>query len=198
MRPLVGRTILSSLYLSIAPAAELLAQDVRVEVAAGAGFAGLRLAEAIQQPALDCNGQNVCTPASGFTDLVRNIRYVWRPALSPGVIFRFLMLSEKKQGDKSDDDVMIGLGAHMVFVPIDEGTRPLPSFTIHIGKKNTQVFGGVLLGSADDVVFPGNAKQIRVPSTNIPSLVRSNASEGPNFYFGIVIQGVSVTKPPTG
>jgi len=191
--------VLLIMYL-VADPRDARAIDIRVEVAAGAGFAGLKVAEAIQQPAVTCDDENVCTPKDGFVDLKRNTRYVWQPVISSGVVFRFIMLDDKrgKGGDKNgNDDVMIGLGAHMAFIPSGGGTRPLPAFTVHLGTRTTQVFGGFVLGSADDIKFPNNAEKITVPSDNIPDFVAKDSGSGPNFYFGVVLGGIAVKGPPS-
>jgi hypothetical protein len=158
---------------------------LNLEVAGSGGFSGFIEAEALQQPAYDCNTNDVCTAVPDSVDLVRNTRYVWQPALSVGLVFRY--------GRRSG--IGAGVGGHMVFVPNEGGTRPLPAFTIHVGSESHQLFGGLILGSSDAIQFPNGRDRFRVGSDSVPSFVRRNAGKGPNYFFGIVLEGKSLLGP---
>ncbi len=161
-----------------------------VEVAAGGGFVGARIAEVVSRPAVDCDAAGVCTPAPGFVDLLDDSRTVWRPALATGLILRWSM--EPNEEDK-DKKFGLGIGGQMVFTPQGDGTRLLPAVTVHAGTRGTQLFFGLVFGSTDRVRFPGGASSVRVADGLIPSFIQPHRRRDPNFFLGIVIEGAAVT-----
>jgi hypothetical protein len=191
LRSRAGATVL---VLALAPPCPAVAQNrglPRVEVAAGGGFVGIRVAEVASRPAVDCDAAGNCTAVDGFVDLMDNSRTVWRPALATGLVLRWSM--EPNQTDENKK-FGLGIGGQMVFSPQGDGTRLLPAVTVHAGTRDTQLFVGILFGSTDRVRFPGEASSVRVADGLTPSFVEPNARHSPNFFIGLVIDGAAVTK----
>lgn len=163
----------------------------RVEVAAGGGFVGVRLAEVATRPAIDCDAAGICTPVDGFMDVLDNSRMVWRPALATGLVLRWSL--EPNQDDESKK-FGLGIGGQMVFTPQGDGTRLLPAVTLHAGTQDTQLFFGLLFGSTDKVSFPGGASNVRVADGLTPSFIEPNGRHKPSLFVGVVIDGVAVKK----
>lgn len=189
-----SRAAASVLVLALGPPCGAAAQNrglPRVEVAAGGGFVGIRIAEVASRPAVDCDAAGNCTTADGFVDLLDNSRTVWRPALATGLILRWSL--EPRQQDE-EKKFGVGIGGQMVFTPQGDGTRLLPAVTLHAGTQNTQLFFGLLFGSTDRVRFPGGASSVRVAEGLTPSFVEPNGRHNPNFFVGVVIDGAAVTK----
>jgi hypothetical protein len=179
--------------LPLVSAGEAVAQNrglPRVEVAAGGGFVGVRVAEVASRPAVDCDAAGVCTPVDGFVDVQDNSRTVWRPALATGLVLRWSMEPNQKDENKKFG---LGIGGQMVFTPQGDGTRLLPAVTLHAGTRNTQLFFGLLFGSTDRVRFPGSGSGARVADGLTPSFIEPNARHNPNFFVGVVIDGAAVT-----
>lgn len=167
-------------------ASDLCAQTVlRVRAAAAGGFSGFKVAEVLRTPAFTCRTPNACIPVSDSFDLVRNTFYRWTPALSAGVDFTISGQAEEAFGG--------GLGVHTVFVSEGGGTRPLPALALHLGSQKYQSFFGGIFGASDEVRFPGDRSSIRVGVDNVPDFVRPKSGKGPNFFFGVVIGGTTVT-----
>ena len=168
----------------------------RLEVAAGGGFAGLSEVEVQSEPHLACSAATppVCTPDPANKVLVRNKSYSWRPAVSTGLVFRWLL--EPATEATAAEALGVGLGAHFVFVPKTEGaTRPAPALAVHFGKAAMQVFAGFIFVPTNEATLPGGGQRAVVPSSFDQSvLVRNDAGKGPSFFAGIVIGGVPVTK----
>lgn len=164
----------------------------RVEIhgTAGTGFAGVRIAEVLQQPApcLTC----AMALAADSVDLIANERISWRPALSTGV--RWLAYS------RTTSQAGGGLGAHIVFVPdASRRTAPVPGLTAHFGNRNTEVFFGTLFMESDEVRFPNGGNSVRVapaPGGAYPDfVVRNTRGWSPRkmtFYMGVQIAGLRV------
>jgi hypothetical protein len=180
--------------VALVPLDEMAAQSrglPRVEVAAGGGFVGIRLAEVATRPAVDCDGAGNCTPVDGFVDVLDNSRTVWRPALATGLVLRWSLEPNQSEENKKFG---VGIGAQMVFTPQGDGTRLLPAVTFHAGTQDTQLFVGMLFGSTDRVRFPGGATSLRVADGLTPSFIEQNGRHNPNFFVGVVIDGVAVTQ----
>jgi hypothetical protein len=168
---------------------------LRVEVAAGGGFAGTPGTTVVSRPAVDCDANNVCVAVPGQIDLFADSRRVWRPALATGVVVRVISKPKLKEpADTTARRFGVGIGGQMVFTTQAQGTRLLPALTLHLGNRTTQLFGGLLFGSFDKVVFPNGAESIRVDSDDQPNFVKPDADSGPGVFLGVVIDGVAVTK----
>lgn len=187
----VATTALILALFSLCPAVAQVRGLPRVEVAAGGGFVGIRVAEVVTRPAVDCDAAGNCTTVDGFVDVLDNSRRVWRPALATGLVLRWSL--EPKQEDENKK-FGVGIGGQMVFTPQADGTRLLPALTFHAGTQDTQLFVGMLFGSTDKVVFPGGASRVRVAEGLTPSFIQPNARHSPNFFVGVVIDGVAVKK----
>jgi hypothetical protein len=168
-----------------------------VEIApAGGGFAGIREDEVLLQEHLLCTGQatpQACTVDPNSQVLVRNSRYTFRPTLSTGLVFRRLL---KSSGRENEDSFGIGVGGHLVFLSSSAGSvQPAPAATIHFGTLKSQLFVGILGVPTDKVVFPNGADSIVVPKgTDTSNLLLKGYGNSVNFFVGVVIGGMSVTK----
>ena len=160
---------------------------IEVEPTGGAGFAGLRTYELLQQPAFSvpasCTaGRCAPVPVLDSVDLIPNHHYAWRPALSTGVTFQHYAKTGSHLGG--------GLGANIVLLPDATGTAaPWPAITAHIGTHTNGFFFGLILSPTDAVVLPGGAASIRVQRDRIPELVLKNRGHAGHLYLGIRIGG---------
>ena len=165
----------------------------RVEVAAGGGFAGVRVAQVGSRPAVDCVAGGPCQPVPDQIELFDATRRVWKPALATGVVLRWR--AHYVENDPDPDEAFgLGVGGQMVFVPAGDETRILPGVTFHAGTKTTQLFAGFLLAKFDKVVLPSGLDRIRVPTGTEANFVQPDADNRANFFVGIVVGGVAVTK----
>src|SRR5262245_44774116 len=121
----------SSLFLLIATATLSRAEDqgspkegslFELGVVGGMGFAGIRIAEQIEQPAFTCT-DNTCSPDSGSVLLRVNKRYTWRTAPTVGVVGKFNFIEHKTIG--------LGVGVQMAFLTEDTSTLVYPAVTTH-------------------------------------------------------------------
>lgn len=177
---------------SVSAPSALAQRGFHLEVAAGGGFAGIREAEVQTEPNLTCDaGTGICTPDTLTTILIRNKKYSWRPSLSTGVIVRYQI------ADTADGaGIGIGAGGHFVFVPNGDGSRAAPAITLHVGSRSTQLFAGFIFVPTDEVHLPGGGNRAVVPRATRPEdFIRRDAGEGPSFFAGVVIGGISVSKP---
>jgi len=165
---------------------------LQIRVAVGGGFVGTHIAEVIERPALDCSS-TPCVPDPTSKLLLANKRYVFKPAVSTGLIF-FLPLRRTRAPDQPTG-VGVGIGAHIVAVPYGtEGeTRAAPAVTLHFGTPSFHIFGGLVALPTDEVRFPNDAKEIAVPqAVDNGSFITRGTGEGPTFFLGVVLGGASI------
>jgi hypothetical protein len=160
---------------------------VHVDAFLGAGFAGVRVDDVVEQPVwLNVNGRPVRD--STLSLYTRTTRWDWRPALSTGVLIGFW----------PEDGVGLGVGGHVAFVDGDDNiTRPYPAATVHIGKLGLQVYGGYIWTPSDPVVLPGDAEAAYLPPglTRETFLVRGGQSGlTGTLFFGVVVGQAGVDR----
>lgn len=154
--------------------------QVDVEPTGGAGFAGIRTAVLLQEPALTipqgCTGHCAGRVISDSVDLVANRHYEWRPALSTGVVFAHY------------DSVGFGagIGLNVVLVPSSTGQpAPWPSVTLHLGRHGIGFFAGAILMPTDAINMPPGITSLRVQRDAIPDLSTHNTGRAGNLWFGL-------------
>ncbi|HZH83461.1 MAG TPA: Ig-like domain-containing protein, partial [Phototrophicaceae bacterium] len=157
----------------------------------GAGFAGLLVAETVQEEAISKVPRCATCPDSVLrvvpdsVDLVGNYRRSWTPALSAGLTLELHAVSQPHLGG--------GIGAQMVFVPDQSGkTAPFPAFTLHLGDPDNEIFGGIILSPTDQVRVPGGRYRAARTST-LPNFVTSNTGYSSHIYVGFQIKGVRIS-----
>src|SRR4051812_21416809 len=125
-----------------------------IQASAGAGFAGIDIAEALVRPAI-CRTPTTCkdTLLTDSVDLVRNTRYSWRPTVSTGITARWFPARL--------DPLGFGIGTHVAFVPETSGkTSPFPAVALTLGKRDgTEAMIGLILSPTDDVIFPDGSNK---------------------------------------
>lgn len=163
--------------------------NVKLEGTAGAGFAGLHIAEQLEQPILaPCATAAPCAQIASDTSVLlrANRRYSWRPAISTGIAAHV--------HSSHTSDLGWGIGAHMVFMPNAAGqTSPFPAATLHIGDHSSEAFVGVIFSPTDAVQFPNGRDTLTVYRTTnspapifvVPGLRRSS-----HLYAGLQINGL--------
>jgi hypothetical protein len=158
----------------------------------GAGFSGIRIAEALPMPAR-CRTPQTCGDSllTDSVDLFRNKRYSWRPALSTGVTSTWYWGWARPLG--------VGLGMHVAFVPDASGkTAPFPTGTISLGTHDgTEVMFGAILSPTDDVRFPNGQGTYRVAQRAgrpAPDFVVPNVKKTANLFLAIRILGIGQTE----
>lgn len=158
------RPLLLALLFAVPAAAQDTSRRWTVSAFAGAGFAGLPIAEVLELPGYDLNG-----PRPDLVKLRANLRREWVPVVSTGALFGYL----PKAG------IGFGLGTHMIFIPptgSSEVTRPVPGATLHIGSQQTSLVVGWAWLEGDKVIFPDGAQEFFVPSNQpIPDFVARGA-----------------------
>jgi hypothetical protein len=176
---------------------------LQIEAAATGGFVGLSSANVQTQPDLICAPGSACTVDQNNVKLVRTKAYSWEPALSAGIVFRWLLGTReelsKMNATAAAGAVGVGLGLHFVFVPKPggPGVSPAPAIALHVGTAHMQAFAGMIFANSDAVMLPGGGSTAIVPNGfSTSSLTIPNGSWGPNFFAGIVIGGISVKTPP--
>lgn len=165
---------------------------IEVEPTGGAGFAGLRVYEVLQQPALavspNCAGLCTAKALTDSVDLTPNHHYQWRPALSTGVSFQHYQTTGQQVGG--------GIGLNIVLVPGANGVAdPWPAATMHFGTRENGFFAGLILSPTDRVLLPPGATSLRVQRDAIPDLVARNTGKAGHLYFGIRLGGKNQTPP---
>lgn len=167
---------------------------VDVEPTGGAGFAGIRTAVVLQEPALavtpGCTGRCSATVIADSVDLVANRHYEWRPALSTGVAFQHY----------GANGIGGGLGVNIVLVPGASGaTAPWPALTAHLGTRAFGFFAGLVIAPTDAVTMPPGVSVLRVHRDHIPDLLTEHSGRAGTLILGIRIGGKSpadtVRKP---
>lgn len=160
---------------------------------AGAGFAGLKTAEQFERPAISRCPMCRDSLLLDSVDVVAAHPYRWKPALSTGLVGHFF--------SKRGQQLGLGIGAHMVFVPDETGrTAPFPALTLHAGSRNHEIFGGLILSSTDRVEFPNGKNAIRVPKNNgrqVPSFIVRDVGKSAHLYVGIQVFGQRQSEPET-
>ena len=185
-----------------------------IDGTAGAGFAGNFIAETVPHPAYSRCASKSATCADTLlkdsVDLTELGRYVWRPAISTGIVAHVLLGPPPTTATDSatPNRYSLGLGAHIAFVPLASGsTTPFPTVTINAGRGSTEAFFGVVFAPTDAVTFPPNAPagafrgSVRVPITatgSVPNFIASNTREYLQLYFGIQIGGVRQSQQTSG
>jgi len=152
---------------------------VKFEIApVNGGLSGLRRAEPAIQPAFEPDGVGGYRRVVGQSKVLRNVVYSWSPAISTGLIVRFV-----------SDDVKpgFGLGGHFVAFKEGEEVRTAPSITAHYGTKDKQLFFGFLFTATDDVRLPNGRNEIVVADDEANSFVTRHTSDRLNFFGGVVI-----------
>lgn len=168
---------------------------IEVAPTGGAGFAGVRTYELLQQPAFSlppaCTGpqtpQTVCSPVQllDSVDLIPNHHYEWRPALSTGVSFQHYAKTAPKLGG--------GVGLNVVMLSDVTGkTSPWPAATLHFGTHESGFFAGLIISPTDGIAHPGGVSVIRVQRDHIPNLILPNTGRAGHLYLGIRIGGKNV------
>jgi hypothetical protein len=147
----------------------------KVEGTAGAGFAGIRVAEVLVRD----------STSDGYIP-VKNYRYDWRPAISTGVVTYIHTQRASNLG--------IGLGLQIVSTPTTEGKAvPFPGITLHIGTPETEFFAGLVLSSSDSIHVELDSVTRRTKrqplSVNPQSLIFPNTRKSRHLYVGIQIKG---------
>ena len=166
--------------------------NLKVDGTAGAGYAAVYVGEQKEDPAFTaCNGcQN--PPLIGDSIDVRAVNhYVWRPALSTGIVFHFFGTTKSQMG--------VGLGAHMVFVPDTNGkTSPFPALTLHLGTPKTEAFFGLILSPTDRTILPNGRSSVRLAKANqVPSFQQRSCCLSRNLYIGFQIFGTRQNEETT-
>jgi hypothetical protein len=171
----------------------------RLEAAATGGFAGFRSVQVTSEPHYICNNSTSCTPdPTGAVDLTKTTSYTWKPTLSSGLVFRRLF-HDISDASQAADTMGLGLGIHVVFLSNSQNeVTAAPAAAFHIGTQHMQVFGGFLIASSDNVVFPNGQDRFTAPVGTATTTFPTTTSWGhPNFFMGIVIGGISVNKAGT-
>src|SRR5262249_25738930 len=118
----------------------------------------------------------------------------WKPSLSTGVIFRWILHYD--DDTKKDDGIGVGIGANFVFVPNATNSTPAPAITFHVGKRSLQAFVGSIFVPTATVDMPGGGDKAVLPQGfDTSTLIRNDGGRKPTFFAGIVVGGVSLTKP---
>lgn len=168
---------------------------VAIEAAASGGFVGINGVSVLTEPITTCPAPTVgSTPACTIDPtnvlLKQNTAYSFQPALSTGVIFRYVFHPDPT----TLDGMSVGLGLHVVFVPSGSSTSAAPGITFNVGTHATQVFAGLVFMPTDGFAdtFPSGP----VPSTfQTSSLITHDSATRRTFFIGIVIGGASIMKP---
>jgi hypothetical protein len=145
----------------------------KVEGTAGAGFAGVRVAEILKTDPRD----------STYVPL-KNYRYDWRPAVSSGLV---TYLHTQK-----DSQLGVGLGFQIVALPTSEAkTNPFPAITLHVGTPETEFFVGMILSPTDSVYIPPSPAGLPAGRLTVDpkTLVLPGVRTSRNLYMGIQIKG---------
>jgi hypothetical protein len=173
-----------------------------IDVAAGGGFVGLNTNEVQTTPRTTCTTADppVCTVDTNNVVITANSRYGWQPAVATGLVFRFVpkaeTVSKSTSGEELKDGIGFGIGGQFVFVPRGDTTRAAPALTIHVGKSSQQIFFGWLFSPVDRVEIPGGGTSAVVPAAfPTSSLLRPDSQRRAQFFAGVVIGGVPVTRP---
>lgn len=178
-----------------------------IQAAAGAGFAGLDIAETLQKPAM-CRTPASCgdTLLTDSLDLLRNTHYSWRPAISTGVTFKWF--------PAKIDPLGVGIGGHIAFVPETSGgrTNPFPVVAVSVGNRDrTELMFGLILSPTDDVAFPNGKQTYRVAipkkvGQSLPDFSLPNTRKSRNLFIAVKVFGVgqdeqtaagTASEPPT-
>lgn len=162
---------------------------VDVEPTGGAGFAGIRTAVLLQEPALsvptNCVGHCSARVISDSVDLVANRHYEWRPALSTGVAFQHY----------DSAGFGGGVGLNIVLVPGASGQpAPWPAVTLHLGRRGIGFFAGFVIAPTDAINMPPGVTSLRVQRDAIPDLSTHNTGRAGNLWFGL---SMGLGKPDT-
>lgn len=176
---------------------------VAIDIAAGGGFVGLRSAEVQSTPRTLCEPGTppMCQVDPERKVLSKAFRYAWQPAVATGLVFRFVpspkVISRAATGsDTQSDGIGFGLGTHFVFLPQSDATRAAPAVTINVGRASQQAFFGLVFSPVDEIDMPGGGASAVVPAAfDGTALVRRGAGRGAQFFAGVVIGGVAVTRP---
>ena len=146
----------------------------KVDGTAGAGFAGIRVAEVLRTRAADTT----------YFPVV-NYRYDWRPAVSTGVV-TYLYTSKASQ-------LGVGLGAQIVALPTSDGKAPpFPAITLHVGVPQTEFFAGLVLSPTDSIALPDTSGPLgrRISNSTDPrTFIVPNVRTSRHVYIGIQIKG---------
>ncbi len=150
------------------------------------GLVGIRAAAPVVQKYFRSDSLGVERPVDGYSRVIRNTTFSWRPAISTGLLFRFA-------SPKDSLKCRWGVGAHFVVFEDGQETRTAPAITLNFGTERKQVFAGLLFTATDDLEFPrdpANPKHRRsevvVPTEDADSFVAKRVSSRANFYAGVV------------
>jgi hypothetical protein len=175
---------------------------IGIDVSAGGGFVGLNTVEVQSTPRTTCQAgaPPVCSIDAERVVITANYKYGWQPAVATGLVFRYVFtpseFARTTSNDPIKDGLGVGLGAQFVFVPRGDVTRAAPALTLHAGRSSQQVFFGVVFAPSDKVEIPGGGTSAIVPvSFPTAGLIRPDARRRPQFFAGVVIGGVAVTRP---
>jgi len=160
--------------------------NLKVDGTAGAGYAGIYNGEQFTRAAFNpCSPEPCSGPklVADSVDVFARNHYIWRPALSTGIVFHLFSAAQSQMG--------VGIGGHMVFVPDTTGkTTPFPAVTLHVGTPKTEAFFGLILSSTDRVRLPNNAKSVRLSSTaTVPDFSQPHCCNSTNLYIGFQVFG---------
>jgi hypothetical protein len=179
------------------------AQRFVLEAAASGGFAGIEVPEVKVQPLFRIASDGTAIPRSDSLSLLANQEFVWRPAVSTGLVARYLL-----SGSNPDEETLgVGIGGHMVMFAAgaDARIKLAPALTAHFGSLNMQVFIGYIFSASDEIRLPGidgaarDGDQIVVPvGTDPDQFVLGGVGNGPTIFVGLIIGGLSVTKLGAG
>jgi hypothetical protein len=146
----------------------------KLEGTAGAGFAGIRVAEVLKADSADTTYLPVA-----------NYRYDWRPAVSTGIVSYIFSSRGANLG--------AGIGIEIVSLPTTEGkTLPFPAITFHAGTLETEFFGGLVLSPTDSVHVPTDVsgKPIRQSlRVNPDNFLFRNTRTSRHLFIGIQVKG---------
>ncbi len=173
-----------------------------LEVAGAGGFVGTQVPEVIQKPLFRVDAMDVITLRTDSTRLIANSQFLWKPAVSTGIVGRWVF---EESDSVTPGSVGIGVGFHMVALPggADASIRLAPALTLHFGSRHLQWFGGVVFTGSDEIRFPTrkkgknsrNGDEIAVVAGTDPnSFVLEGIGYSPTLFLGITIGGISITE----
>ena len=191
-----GSLVVAIVLCAAADAAEAQVTFV-MEAAGGGGFVGVKVPNVIPQPLFRVDTAGIVTQRTDSTRLVANSQFLWRPAVSTGIVGRLVFAEKDSVTARS---LGVGLGFHMVALPggADASIKLAPALTIHIGSRHIQMFGGLVFTANDKIRFPGGGGKdgdeiITVAGTDHDSFILKGFGQGPSVFLGLIIGGLSIT-----
>ena len=187
--------VLALTFLAIVPA-DGSAQTLVLEAAGGGGFVGIKVPNVISQPLFRIDTAGIVTQRTDSMRLVANSQFLWRPAVSTGIVARLVFADTV-----TAQSLGVGLGFHMVALPAgaDASIRLAPALTVHVGSRHIQMFWGLVFTSNDKIRFPGGAGKdgdeiIAIGGTEPESFILKGFGSGPTGFLGLIIGGLPISE----